>query len=63
LTIVFLDRRLSRRDSSRVYGCLNTISKDNFRWVLANRFLLNLVILRNVLVISTCAPLVYRSIT
>ena len=64
LTVVLLNRWLSSRDSSLVdvRWRLNTVSEDNLCWVLANRFLLDLVILRNVLIISTCAPLVNWSI-
>ena len=57
-------RLFTRRNSPCVdiRGRLNTISKNNFSWILTDRFFFYLVVFRNVLVVTTCAPLVYWSI-
>jgi hypothetical protein len=62
--IILLDRLLARRDSSwvNIWGRLITISENYLTWVLANRLFFDFIILWDVLVISTCAPLINRPI-
>lgn len=56
----FLRRCFASTDTPRIRcDLLYTIAENNLCWKLANCLLFNLRILRNVLIVSTCTPLVH----